>query len=138
MGLRAFSPTGPSVSWLGSPSPMPVHELAHCLGAQLLGLGGREDPRQGLAGTWVVGGAPPSGWFQTSRSLPTWTSGSTTGVPRTLRLQSRLGCAPIRNFGLKSQGAQWNAYGWVEPSRVLMLTPNCKPSRLFSVQELDL
>lgn len=55
MGLRASSPSGPSVSWLVSPSPVPVHELAHCLGAQLLGLGGREHPRQGLAGTLGCG-----------------------------------------------------------------------------------
>lgn len=28
--------------------------------------------------------------------------------------------------------------GWIGPPWVLMLTPNCRPSKSFSVQELDL
>lgn len=54
--------------------------------------------------------------------------------PRPLRLRTRLGCAPLRNFGSKSQGAQWDV--WVGRSLVvLMLTPICKTSKSFCVQE---
>lgn len=79
------------------------------MGAQLPWLGGRGSP----AGT---------GWHLGCGRSPSFQLGSDPQVsanldfrkrrrdPRPLRLQSRLGCAPVRNFGLKSQGAQW--MGW--------------------------
>lgn len=57
--------------------------------------------------------------------------------PQAPEVAVKAGLYPIRNFGLKSQGARRDAYGRGEPSEVL-LTPNCKPSRSFSVQEWNL
>lgn len=47
---------GSCLSWLASPSPTPVHELARRLGTRPPWRGGSEGPRRGPAGTWVVGG----------------------------------------------------------------------------------
>lgn len=76
--VGASSPAGPSLL-AGESQPMPVHELAHCLETQPPWMGGREGPRRGPAGTWVVRVGPPSGWSQPPWSRPTWTSGRTPG-----------------------------------------------------------
>lgn len=72
----------PSISpgWRG-PAPGQSTSSFHRVGCHPPWLGGKEGPRRRPAGTWVVGGAPPSGWSQTSSSVPTWNSGSATGIP---------------------------------------------------------
>lgn len=71
---------------------------------------GGKGPRRGPAGTWVVGGAPPSGWSQTRRVSANLDFRKRHRDPRHLRLRTRLGYAPLRNFGSKSQGAWWDAW----------------------------
>ena len=104
-GLGASSPAGPSVS-----SPVPVHELAHCLGTRPPWLGGREGSQVGTGWHLGCGRSPLSGWPQTPWSLAKLDFRKCHRDPRPLRLRTRLGCAPLRNFGSKSQGAQWDAW----------------------------
>ena len=63
---------------------------------------GGKGPGQGPAGTWVVGGAPfrLASDFMVSANLDFRKHHRN---PRPLRLQTRLGCAPKRNFGSKSR-----------------------------------
>lgn len=56
------------------------------------------------------------------------------GNPRPLRLWTRLGCAPLRNFGSMSQDAQWDA--WEGGTlRVVMPRPSYRPGHSCSAQE---
>lgn len=101
-------PGGSPLSWLASPSPTPVHEPAHP--------------------GWAGGGAPrgdrlaPGLWEEASfRPVSDPMVSANLDVrkrhrdPRPLRLRTRLGCAPLRNFGSKSQGAQWGRAGGEDP-----------------------
>lgn len=79
----------------------------------------------------------PSSWPQTPWSLPTWTSGSATGIP------GPWGCGqgwvvPLEGTLVWRVKVPSGMRRWLGPSWVLMLAPNCKPSHSFSVQELDL
>lgn len=105
MGLGASSPAGPSVSWLASSSPVSTSSLTALEPGypvwDPVWVGGK-GPGWGPAGTWVVGGAPfrLASDFMVSTNLD---FGKRHGDPRPLRLQTRLGCAPKRNFGSKSR-----------------------------------
>lgn len=108
-------PGGSSLSWLASPSPTPVRELARRLGTR---------PPPPTPPGWAEGRAPggdrlaPGLWEEASFRLaadPTVSADldfrKRHRDPRPLRLRTRLGCAPLRNFGSKSQGARWGRTG---------------------------
>lgn len=101
---------GSCLSWLASPSPTPVHELAHHLGTRPPWRGGVRAP----GGDRLA----PGLWEEASFRLvsdPTVSADLDIRKrhrdPRPLRLRTRLGCAPLRNFGSKSQGTRWGRAG---------------------------
>ena len=133
--MAAPSPSGPSVSWPVSPSPVRVHELVHRLGTRPPGMLGEK----GLGRDQL---APVLGAVYLQLASDSMVSASLdfrkhSRALRPLTLWTWLGCALLRNLGFKSQGAWWDV-GWGASPWVLMLTPYCKPSNSFSALELNL
>lgn len=80
------------------------------------GVGGK-GPERGPAGTWVVAGPPPHFRMASGPSVSaTLDFRKCHRDAGPLRLRTRLGCAPLRNFGSKSRGARrWDAWVGKDP-----------------------
>lgn len=50
----------------------------------------------------------------------------------------KAGLCPFKEFWLEESRCPHGTHGWAGPLWVVMLTPKCKPSKSFSVQEVTL
>lgn len=128
-------PGGSSLSWLASPSPTPVRELARRLGTRpptpTPRLGGRKGPRRGPAGTWVVGGGLlPAGRRPHGLCRPGLQEAPQGS--QAPEVADKAGLCPFKELWFEESRCPVGTHGWVGPSWVLMLTPNCRPSESFS------
>lgn len=107
-------PSRSPLSRLASPSPTPVHELAHHPGNPAT-LAGREGgPRAGTGWHLGCGRRLPSSWSQTPRSRPTGHQEAPQGS-QAPEVVDKAGLCPFKELWFEESRCPVGTRGWVGP-----------------------